>query len=207
VATVRCWHCNTENDPVATAGFCDRCGRKLEDVPETGIAEAPRRQAEPGQHLYPDRDVDLRTRPPFDSPAAELQNYEKQKYLGQASGVLFGMAAIQFLCGMIGIVVSPRLLGLDGDPLMLAVGALIVLGIAGTYVGLGIWARYQPLPATIIGLVLYVAMFIGNMILTDKPETIIMGIWLPILLIIMLARGVVAATKYNKLMQQLHDEY
>ena len=48
MATVRCWYCNTENDPLSNAGFCNRCGRKLENAPETGIVDAPVRPTEVG---------------------------------------------------------------------------------------------------------------------------------------------------------------
>jgi hypothetical protein len=207
VATVRCWYCNTENDPLSNAGFCNRCGRKLENAPETGIVDAPVRPTEPTGQLSPYPDDDFSGLAPIEWSASEPQKYELRKNLGQASGALLVMAALQFVCGLIGVLAFPRILGLDGDSLVFVIAAVLVVGVAGAYVGLGIWARYQPLPPTIIGLVLYVVMVLANIILSGDRERVWMGIWVPILLIIMLARGVVAANKYNKLVRQIRDDY
>jgi hypothetical protein len=205
MATVRCWHCNTENDPVATSGFCDRCGRKLEDVPQTGIADAPGSRRERNDNRF-DRDRDYR-----DPYAADVRrnggSQEARKLLTQASGVLFGVATLQFVCGLVGVFALPKVMGIEPGPLFLAIAVFVVVAIAGAYVGLGIWARYQPLPATIIGLVLYLMVFTANMVMADDPGMIVKGIWLPILIIVMLVQGIVAANKYNKLKERYQEDY
>jgi len=117
--------------------------------------------------------------------------------LNQASGGLFAVALIQLICGGIALAVAPELLGV-ADEILFAV--IAVLGLAVVFAGLGVWARFQPLPPAIIGLVLYILATLLDVVMAvqqNVPQQATRGVVMKIILIIMLARGVSAANKYN----------
>jgi hypothetical protein len=192
MATVRCWSCNAENDPVATSGFCDRCGRKLEDVPDTGIADAPANRSPDARRDYPERD-------PYDLRLRE-DSLEARSALNTASGVLFAVAALQMICGVVVLAAAPAVLAVPGEAMIFMFVA--VFGVGALFLGLGIWARYMPVPATIIGMVLYVIVFIGDAAIMFASGNFNVGIFIRIAIIFMLGKGISAANKYNQLQRR-----
>ena len=143
MATVRCWNCNTENDPVATAGFCDRCGRKLEAVPETGIADAPAHRLAPEDvrvRPFTDPDADRDYPDPYEEDFRNRgSSYEARKAISQAYGALFAVALVHMVCGGLSIVLAPTLLNIEPTPdvvlWMVGEQAVIVL----VFASLGWW--------------------------------------------------------------------
>jgi hypothetical protein len=146
MAAVRCPNCNAENDPAGAGGLCDRCGASLLAETETGIANAlerPARHADPEAINEGRHDDDFRRR-------AEIK---ARKALNLASGILFAVGGWEFVTGFVAVVANlPHIFGcyFRGEELLPNIGIMYALGMV--YIGLGVWARYQPLPATILGL-------------------------------------------------------
>jgi hypothetical protein len=75
--------------------------------------------------------------------------------------------------------------------------------IGGIYVGLALWARKSPLPATITGLVIYISLLALNGILA--PESLLGGLIIKVIIIAALANGVSAGLKHRQLRQVQAD--
>jgi len=102
------------------------------------------------------------------------------------------------------LVVAPAALGAVGDLLIFVVLAVFAVGVA--FLGLGIWARYQPLPPTVIALVLYVIVFIIDIVSAIQQGAFNAVMLVRIAIIIALAKGIQAANKYNEL-KTPRDDY
>jgi hypothetical protein len=111
----------------------------------------------------------------------------------EVSGVLFGIAALQLVCGFISVLILPAMAApqvpLPPEAIIFSVCAVVGLGVI--YVGLGIWARYHPLPPAVIGLVLYVGVTLLDFLVA--PGVILSGIWIKIIILIALIRAVLKA--------------
>ena len=128
---------------------------------------------------------------------------EARKALNQTSRVLFGVAALQCVCGVIGVFALQNVLGVNLEPLQLVIAIGVVVAIGVAFIGLGVWSRYQPLPPAIIGLILYLVVFISDIAMA--PDVVSKGVWVRIIIVVLLVRGIAAANKYNKL--QTHPEH
>jgi hypothetical protein len=73
----------------------------------------------------------------------------------------------------------------------------IDVGILAIFVGLAIWASKRPLPAAIIGLVLYVA--IHGTLAVLNPSTIAKGILLKMAIVLALAKAIQAGSARARL--------
>jgi predicted RNA-binding Zn-ribbon protein involved in translation (DUF1610 family) len=112
-----------------------------------------------------------------------------KKAVNQASGILFGIAFLQVVCGAIALVALDKMMpGVD------AAGLLVTLVVvAVTYTGLGIWARFQPFPAAIVGLVIYVCLLLLDFV--AAPQMAWRGIILKIAFIAGLIQAISTASK------------
>ncbi len=188
-ATISCPHCSAAN--VAGSQFCESCGKALPSV----FSGGPRVVDGSG----------------FASTAAgqKLQSDELSKQARKASGALLTVAIIQtVMCGIVVMIANSnkRL-----DFLMQNGAFLGIAGAAGIFWGLYFWARRQPLPAAIVGLVLYVTLVAVNVILSARQMAkggvgnggfggVGVG-WLDIVIIVVLAQAITAGSKYRKMMQ------
>jgi hypothetical protein len=77
----------------------------------------------------------------------------------------------------------------------LFVGAFFLL--ACTFIGLWVWAKSKPLPATLTALILFIALQAFN--LAVEPETMIRGILVKVIVLVALVSAVSAAAKYQKM--------
>lgn len=137
MSRVRCLSCDAENDAVQSAGYCERCGKKL---PPASLA-------------HQRRDPAL-----FERPTATAMPVERTPPQ-PASGWLFTAALVNLLgCGGV-IVLGPLLLPresikADFIPDQLLVGVIVLL----VFAGLGWWARRQPMPAAVSAILAYLAL-------------------------------------------------
>jgi hypothetical protein len=191
VTTQPCPHCAVAN-PFGSA-FCESCGKALPQ----GTSQGPR----------------IITRTEFAGTAAgqRLQGDELQKQARKASGALLAVAIIQTVVCAILIALASSRGRIDvflRSPIFMALAV-----IAAIFWGLYIWARKQPLPAAIVGLVLYVTLVAVNVItsvsqLAADPGAHHSGFggvgigWLDIVIIAVLGRAIAAATRYRKLLAQ-----
>lgn len=187
--TVICPHCGDENPP--DGQFCGACGKAL----PTPMSAGPRIVEGSG----------------FASTTAgqKLQTDELHKQARKASGALLTVAIIQTTIAGVLIFIANNNNRVD---VMLENG--IFLGIAGCAVVfwvLYVWSRRQPLPAAIVGLVLYATLVTLNVITSMKQLSqggaggggfggIGIG-WLDIVIIVILAKAIAAGSKYRKMSQ------
>jgi hypothetical protein len=72
----------------------------------------------------------------------------------EACGALLTLALLQFGYAAL-LVVLPRLLGASVDPGGLAIALAWTTGLGVIAAALGVWARFRPLPAAVVGLGLF----------------------------------------------------
>lgn len=186
-----CPHCAGAN-PFGSA-FCESCGKALPQ----GTPQGP--------HII--------SKTEFATTAAgqRLQGDELQKQAKKASGALLAVAIIQtVVCGaLIALGYSQGTLeAFMHSPILLSIGAITLI-----FWALYVWARKQPLPAAIVGLVLYGTLVAINVIMSisqlaahpDAPRSGFGGIgigWIDIIILAVLARAISAGARYRKLLAQ-----
>jgi len=174
-----CPHCSAVNeDGVA---FCAQCGKALPELnPSLPRIVAGNQVAATavGQDLQAD------------------QLHRKAK---QAFGALLAVAILTFIFGLL----LSFALGRAGKEYAAMAVVLLVtnLILAGIYAGLAFWARKNPLPAALVGLVLFVTIHVINVVM--DPMTIAQGIIVKIIIIAVLVRAIQAGTKHKKLREQM----
>jgi heme/copper-type cytochrome/quinol oxidase subunit 4 len=194
-----CPHCGVEN--ISDGAFCESCGKALPSSNNTGpriVAANEFAVTAVGQNLQSD----------------DLQRQSKK-----ASGALLTVAVIQTLVGLAFFIIHQNTAHRTGpaseaaETLFLAVtvGSFIV---AAAFWCLYSWSQIQPLPAAIVGLVIY-GTLIGLNVFTamsrmshnpDSPHSgpfggIGIG-WLDIVIMAILVRAISAGAAYRKLLRQ-----
>jgi hypothetical protein len=190
MAMVRCPNCDAENAPDATSGVCAICGHRLDAAPRAGITEYPGAPSPvPGYPGRPSLPRPLGDEPgePRDPEAED----ERRVAILRASGGLFAVALVQFLCGCWGLAMVGSLA--QGPAVMAAL--VVLVGLTAVYVGLGFWARYQPLPPAVLGLVIYVLLNLAFCLM--DPDTGLRGIIVKGILVVVLFQGVRAGLRYQ----------
>ena len=79
--------------------------------------------------------------------------------------------------------------------------AVLILGVM--FCVLGVWAKFKPLPAAIVGLVLYVSLFITGAALNPRAFTQPLNFLVPLIIILALVNAVKAGVKHRKLKAML----
>jgi hypothetical protein len=182
-----CPHCSAVN----TGGgqFCEACGMALP------------------QPYTPPRIVDSTT---FATTVAgqQLQTDEFTKVTKKASTALLWVAVIQSVVGgiLLGVfAANGRIDRLLANPLSMA-----VVVVAAIFWGLYVWSRRQPLPAAIVGLVLYATLVVLNIVnvisqASTSSTQFNRGIggtgvgWLDIVIMAVLSQAISAGLKLRKM--------
>ena len=146
----------------------------------------------------------------------KLQGDELHKTAKKATGALLAVAILQTAGVGLLIFLLQNLPGASRGSLPQAAQILIgaQIGVAVIFWGLWFWARVSPLPAAIVGLVLYATLVTINVVTSVSQMSQnngapggsgIGGIgigWLDIIIIAVLVRAISAGAKHRKLMQQ-----
>jgi hypothetical protein len=147
---IRCTRCDAITFADRDGAACERCGEKLPAPDAIGTEPAEERPAgvrsgRPLEDIPPYLDVRKRE---------DVREERRKKAASEVSGMLIAIALLTVVCNAINFYLrgAPP----PGNALPLAV--LMILGVVVVYVGLGIWARWMPIPAGIIGLVLYLGL-------------------------------------------------
>jgi len=148
------------------------------------------------------------------------ETYLKHKHVKQATGAITSLAVLFFIFGMVmffatksqNAVLLVKLNGMDPAANFPAVingvtytvaalrerilfepwGALLVnMILAAIMGGLAFWGKRAPLPAVLVATATYLVVIVGNAIL--EPATIGQGIYVKIIIIAFLVRGIKAA--------------
>jgi hypothetical protein len=192
VSTMQCPHCGAVNP--AGSAFCQSCGKAMPTAYQTGPRVVGANE--------------------FAATAAgqKLQSDELRKQAKKASGALLAVAIIQTAATAI-IFAIIQSSSNPSAPLIINKTVVAIMGaLAAIFWALWFWSRVSPLPAAIVGLVLYgtivvinVVMTVSQMSETGGRGTGIGGIgigWLDILIIAVLVQGIQAGAKHRKLLQQ-----
>lgn len=190
-SAIACPHCLASN--AAGAQYCEACGMAL----PLAAASGP-------------RVVDSKS---FASTSAgqQLQAEELHKQQKKASGALLAVAIIRTV--LIGIVVALAASRTGRMDLIFRVPIVLILGaIALLFWGLYIWSRSQPLPAAIVGMIVYATLLSINIVFSvsqlsqhgPRAGNGLGGIgiwWIDIIILAVLARAISAGLKYRKMLQ------
>jgi hypothetical protein len=112
----------------------------------------------------------------------------------QVASTLFSIAGLQFVCGLAAVTLIPEQLA--GGPVagpLAEIIAGVVVAIALVFAGLGYWAYFQPLPAAVVGLTLYVVLLLFDLL--ANPQMVMQGIIVKVLIIGSLVKAVSTAQR------------
>jgi hypothetical protein len=176
MSRVRCLYCDTENDAVQSAGFCESCGKKL---PPASLAHK-------------------RREPTLREPAGGLPPEPERGLKQPASGLLFTAAVLHLVgCGALVVlgplVVPQERLPADAIPHLILHSVAVVVALAG----LGWWARYQPLAASALSLPVYVGLSVVEV--TSAAALGLLGLPVNLLVATLLVYAVATSRKPRRL--------
>jgi hypothetical protein len=183
-ATTQCPHCGAAN-PFGSQ-FCQTCGKALPDAYGGG-----------GPRVVTADSVGAST------AGRELLGDQLRKKMNQASGALLAVAIIQVVFGAILIFAlqdQARRAGGEIPPL----AYVLIFGLGAAFFGLWAWSRFQPFAAAIVGLVLYVSVWVMDIV--ADPEMIFKGILLKLIIVAVLVKAIQAGSEYRKLQEQMMRE-
>jgi peptidoglycan/LPS O-acetylase OafA/YrhL len=189
--SITCPHCGAPN--VSGAQFCESCGKALPSAAATG----PR--------------VVSADALPQTALGHQLVTGELAKTQKNASTALLVVAIIA--SAVAGILIAVAQSNPGASQALPPVVMAIQVGVALIFWGLWAWSRKAPLPATIVGLVVYATLVVLNVIAATsqmaqsnerRPANGIGGLgigWLDIVVLVVLGKGIEAGVKHKRLVQ------
>jgi hypothetical protein len=187
-STIICPHCGENN--LAGGAFCEACGKAL-PASTTG-----------GPRIISGDAI------PQSAAGQKLMGDQLQKQVNRAAYTLLAVGILQLTCGAIAAAVVSKLPGSPPEMLVVLLAAQFIVG--GGFLGLYFWARRAPLPASIVGLVVYCTLVALNMINSvsqlgsGNPRSGFGGLgigWLDIVIIIFLVQGINAGMKHKRMLE------
>jgi hypothetical protein len=136
MVTVKCLYCDADNDPLATAGYCDACGKRLPPASTFRSRRGPITHAS-SEGADPEPEASPRT---------------------QAPEALVTAAAVQLVAGGLFLVVGPMLMGTAVPEAFLPTVILFTVPALALFACLAWVARARPELATVASLVVYVVL-------------------------------------------------
>jgi hypothetical protein len=132
-----------------------------------------------------------------------LQTEQLAKQAKKSFGALLTVAILQTVFGAVIVAVSSNAQPIAGgtqqgaEQVSVGVLSITVFGIATVFFGLAFWARKNPLPASIVGLVLFVSVHLLDALV--DPTSIIRGILVKIIIISILVKAISAGVRHRAL--------
>lgn len=202
---VKCYNCGAENDPVETPAYCNQCGGPLpaptsfgQDYQSDADDAYTARQPRPSRHLPLDSEDDSFSRDIRQSKVTAAETSAKK----WAAGVLFAVAGLTLVCGIPAVIGSLMAENAAVDESQLIFTAIFMAGIGIVFAGLGVWALFQPLPASIIGLVLYVLITIWDLVTilaAGVAGPVLIGLMLRLVIVALFVRAIQASAQASRL--------
>lgn len=174
-----CPHCQAEN--AENHNFCERCGKALPAA--AGTPRVVAGAASPGTTLG--RSFKQR----------ELKDAMRKK----AAGTLLAVTILQVL----GSAITVALQGDALEPAEWRFMVAIMLGIAGLFFALYLWARKNPLPAAITGLVVFVTLHALDAV--ADPASIPRGLLMKVIVLVLLISAIKAGLQYRQMVAEHGD--
>ena len=192
MSTITCPHCGAGNP--AAAAFCEACGKAL----PSAVAGGPR---------VVGGDAIAAT-----AAGQQLQADQLQKQAKRASGALLAVAIILTIVSAVVFFILRAASGMAPPPGAQGAGfaqgaAAVMMILAAVFWGLFFWSRSQPLPAAIVGLVIYATLIVINVVtsLSQIGEGGRGGLGvgcIDIIIMVVLAQAITAGVQHRKLMRQ-----
>ena len=178
MSTISCPHCGAQNPD--GAAFCEKCGKAV----PSSMPAGPRIVS--GEAVA------------STAIGQTVQADQLRKEARKAAGALFAVAVLQVIgAALIYFVFRPHL-GIPRERALIVVTVLLVVAVI--YAALALWARANPLPPAIAGLVLFVTLTVADTAVA--PSTIIQGIIVKVIIIVVLAKAVQAGIRYRRFQAQ-----
>lgn len=177
MSTTSCPHCGAANSP--DGAFCESCGKALPTlttggprvVPTAGYAASAAGRA--------------------------IQSEELKAQAKKAAGALLAVAILQAVMGTLLVTVAGRRKDMAGLDLTLVY--FTVYGVGVVFFALYLWARKNPFPAAIAGLVVYVTVHLLDAV--ADPSALTRGILVKVIVIVILVRAIQAGAKHRTLIR------
>ena len=203
MALIACPHCAAANESGSV--FCQACGKALPG-------------ADPSMPRVVSGSALAGT-----SAGVKLQGDELRKEASKAANALLVVAVLQTIGAAVVFVMFYNLGARTMARFNLTAIYMPVFGLAALFWGLYLWARVNPLPAAIVGLVVYVTVWIVDALMTaavlartqqaGRPGAgggvaggVFGGIGLRIIIIVMLVRAIQAGALHRKLLRQQQQQ-
>lgn len=174
---IACPHCGTANAESAT--FCASCGKALPTMSPAGP------QILSGGAM------------PTSSAGHNVYSGELQKQAKKAFGALLAVGILQLVFGAVIVFALQNSPQVGEIPMTVY---LMVFGIGIVFLGLAFWARSNPLPPAIIGLVLFITVHLLDAL--QDPSALVRGILIKIIIIVVLVQAISAGLKHRQLQAQ-----
>ena len=174
-STVNCPHCSAGNQ--SGSKFCESCGKALPEAAPSGPTVVNPYQAA------------------TTSAGQSVQSDELKKRSNSAFGALLAVGIMQVVFGVIMYMMlkdDPRV-----DPDAANILLATVIGVGVLFFGLAFWARVNPLPAAIVGLVLFVSLHLWEAV--ADPTSIARGIIFKVIIIVVLVKAIQAGVQHRDL--------
>jgi hypothetical protein len=152
---VKCLHCDADNDPRQTSGYCESCGKKLPPA----SAFRSRRSGEAA------------------TLGETIQEIVQPRR--RTAEALFTAGVLWLICGGLFLVLGPVFLPSVPPLFAPVVMSFAVLGLAW-YGALGLWARTQPRPAAVTALTAFVLGWVGHLAV-DPHTALLTLVYTPVL--------------------------
>jgi hypothetical protein len=172
----RCPGCGAAN--VEGSQFCRQCGVALPPSAAPGQAPTPRQP----------------------SPLRQLLAEELKRETRKASTALLIVAILQGVFGPLALQLAKSQAERQNPGMeyhIQPIGYVIVFGLAAGFFLLWIWSRFNPLPAAIVGLILFVSVHALDAV--GDPSAILRGIIMKVVVIVLLIKGIAAGVQHRKL--------
>jgi peptidoglycan/LPS O-acetylase OafA/YrhL len=142
------------------------------------------------------------------STGRQLLGDELKKKMRKASGALLAVAILQTILGPVMLMMAKadaeRKAGAGAVFEIQPLAYAIVFGVAAAFFALYVWSRVQPFAAAIVGLVLFISIWLMDVI--ADPTMIAKGILIKIIVIVVLVKAIQAGSEYRKLQDQQRAE-
>ncbi|MFP4053609.1 MAG: zinc ribbon domain-containing protein [Phycisphaerae bacterium] len=173
-----CPHCDAPNED--QAAFCASCGKAL----PTGSDQGPR--------LVSSSEM------ADTSVGRQMQMQQLFKTARRSSIALIAVGVLTGIFTLI-LMASGDRMGIPSSALRMLLVTNGVLTVI--YISLGIWARRNPLPASIVGLVVFLSLQVYNAM--ADPASIAQGWLIKLIIIIVLARAIKAGLNHRRLAEKM----
>lgn len=179
-SSIACPHCGAEN--FTPGAFCESCGKALPSASASG----PR--------IVTDADATT-------SAGQTLVRKSLEKDMKKAFTALMVVAVLQTIFGPIMLFAQKKALEVQNPGMEFRIEPWaygVVFGIAIAFWILAIWSRKAPLPASIVGLVLFVTLHLIEAV--ADPTTIAKGLLVKIIVVVVLSQAIQASLKHRQTM-------